>query len=341
MSKELERFQKLLRELFQFDSADLDFGIYRILNARRDLFEDWIESRLPEKVRAALSKGVVKEDAGLAERLRDLSAKLLDEQEDDAVIDGDGRLRDDIKGKTAKEYRALWQARRETGDTGPSASEAEIYNRLYDFFRRYYDDGDFLSLRRYGADNAYAVPYNGEEVLLHWANKDQYYIKTGEHFTDYRFRAGDKADAWHVEFKLTRAESDRDNTKATDKRFFFFDHANTDIDADIHTLTIPVVYRAATTAESETLGSRNQQDALNAEAATRLLGKQKIKAQPVLAGALAQDISDEGNEPQTLLARQLRRYTRRNTSDFFLPQGPGRVPYPRAGLLAQGRGAQA
>ena len=26
------RLQKLLKELFQFDSADLDFGIYRILN---------------------------------------------------------------------------------------------------------------------------------------------------------------------------------------------------------------------------------------------------------------------------------------------------------------------
>ena len=29
---ELARFQTLLRELFQFDCADLDFGIYRIMN---------------------------------------------------------------------------------------------------------------------------------------------------------------------------------------------------------------------------------------------------------------------------------------------------------------------
>ncbi len=58
----------------------------------------------------------------------------------------------------------------------------------FDFFRRCYEDGYFLSLRRYGPDD---VPYKRPEVMLHWANCDQYYVKTGEHFSDYRFRAGD------------------------------------------------------------------------------------------------------------------------------------------------------
>lgn len=317
MSKDLERFQILLRELFQFDCADLDFGLYRILNARRDLFEDWIDNRLPEKVRHALSRGVLKDDAGQAERLARLAQTLRDEH-GEACIDGDGLLGDAISGKTASEYRALWQARHSHG--GPQAAdalEADIYNRLYDFFRRYYEDGDFLSLRRYGAGNAYAVPYNGEEVLLHWANKDQYYVKTGEHFTDYRFRAGDKADAWHVDFKLTRAESDRDNTKAADKRYFFFDVANAEVDAAARVLTVPVVYRAATETEAEPLG-RNGQDALNDDVAKKLPAKQKLKAQPALQAALQVNVSDNADKPQTLLARHLRRYTRRNTSDFFI-----------------------
>ena len=34
----------------------------------------------------------------------------------------------------------------------------------------------------------YAIPYEGEEVTLHWANKDQYYIKTSEYLRDYAFR---------------------------------------------------------------------------------------------------------------------------------------------------------
>lgn len=29
-----EKFRKLLGELFQFESSDLDFGIYRVLNCK-------------------------------------------------------------------------------------------------------------------------------------------------------------------------------------------------------------------------------------------------------------------------------------------------------------------
>jgi hypothetical protein len=38
-SEAQKRFQTLLRELFQFDSADLDFGIYRIMNHKRAVIE--------------------------------------------------------------------------------------------------------------------------------------------------------------------------------------------------------------------------------------------------------------------------------------------------------------
>ena len=34
-----EKFQRLLRELFQFDCADLDFGIYRIMNYKRGMLD--------------------------------------------------------------------------------------------------------------------------------------------------------------------------------------------------------------------------------------------------------------------------------------------------------------
>ncbi len=44
-----------------------------------------------------------------------------------------------------------------------------------------------LFLRRYKKD-VYAIPYEGEEVKLHWANADQYYIKTSEYFKKYNFK---------------------------------------------------------------------------------------------------------------------------------------------------------
>lgn len=314
----LVRFQSLLRELFQFDSADLDFGIYRILNTRRGLFEDWIGNQLPAAVREALSSGAVAKSDAEAQRLVELASKLREEQEDDAVIDGDGRLREGITGRTAREYREFWGARQASSQPASAdAREADIYNRLYDFFRRYYEDGDFLSLRRYGAHDAYAVPYNGQEVMLHWANRDQYYVKTGEHFTDYRFRSGDKADAWHVEFKLQQAHTDRDNSKASEKRYFMFDTAAAVLDAESRTLVVPVAWRAVTEAEAAKLPARNQQDAINEEAEKKLLGKQAIKAETGLLASLKADAGSD-DRPKTLLAAHLRRYTRRNTSDFFI-----------------------
>src|SRR5690625_7739699 len=67
-----------------------------------------------------------------------------------------------------------------------SALENEVFSGLTNFFRRYYHAGDFLSLRRYKKD-VYDIPYEGEEVKLHWANADQYYMKTSEYSPDYSF----------------------------------------------------------------------------------------------------------------------------------------------------------
>jgi hypothetical protein len=39
-SEALQRFQGLLKELFEFECADLDFGIYRIRNHKREVIRD-------------------------------------------------------------------------------------------------------------------------------------------------------------------------------------------------------------------------------------------------------------------------------------------------------------
>ena len=135
-----------LKEIFQTDRADLDFGIYRILNSRSAEINHYLSRELPAQVKAALAD---------------------------------------------------------------KAQEAAVYNHLLTFFARYYDAGDFISQRRYKG-NTYAIPYNGEEVMLHWANKDQYYTKSGENFSDYRFTL---SDGRRVHFKLVAADTAKDNQK--------------------------------------------------------------------------------------------------------------------------------
>lgn len=59
-TKQNAKFQELvakLREIFQIDRPELDFGIYRILNARAGEINDYLENRLADKVQAALTAG--------------------------------------------------------------------------------------------------------------------------------------------------------------------------------------------------------------------------------------------------------------------------------------------
>jgi adenine-specific DNA-methyltransferase len=88
-----------------------------------------------------------------------------------------------------------------------------VFSHLLAFFSRYYKDGDFISQRRYKGDT-YAIPYAGEEVMLHWANKDQYYTKSGENFANYSFKL---EDGRTVHFRLVAADTAKDNRKDNDK----------------------------------------------------------------------------------------------------------------------------
>jgi adenine-specific DNA-methyltransferase len=87
--------------------------------------------------------------------------------------------------------------------------ENEVFSLLANFFKRYFDNGDFISMRRYKKE-VYAIPYEGEEVKLHWANADQYYIKTSEYFKVYRFKL---ANGKTVAFELIEASTEQNNNK--------------------------------------------------------------------------------------------------------------------------------
>jgi len=187
MTSTQEKFQGLLRELFQFDCADLDFGIYRIMNYKRDVIEQFIAQGLPKAVSDELEKGILADQAQAARELKDVTEQIKEALGMEA-LDPKGNLAEAFHNTPlGRKYQGLrirvgiWRDR--------EALEAAIFNHLYAFFSRYYQDGDFISKRRYTRRQRYAIPYNGEEVYLYWANHDQYYVKTCEHFQDYTFKA--------------------------------------------------------------------------------------------------------------------------------------------------------
>ena len=54
-----KKLQSLLRKLFQFESADLDFGIYRIMNKKRGAIERFIAKDSPKSISQELSQGAL------------------------------------------------------------------------------------------------------------------------------------------------------------------------------------------------------------------------------------------------------------------------------------------
>src|SRR5258707_2571 len=61
----VQKFKRLLSELFMFDHADLDFGIYRIMNAKRDEIRRFLDDDLLPQVR----KEIEHLDTGKLEQL--------------------------------------------------------------------------------------------------------------------------------------------------------------------------------------------------------------------------------------------------------------------------------
>ncbi len=183
MNNALERLQQLLKELFQIeDAADLDFGIYRIMKQKRAEVIAFIDKRLPLIVDEALESGALSRLSAQAEERRQVTDQIR-ENLGEYAISPSGKLNADFHDTPlGKRYLALPP---EVPEADSKQLEASIFNRLYTFFSRYYDQGDFLSKRRFSKRQKYALPYNGEEIYLHWANSDQYYVKTGSYFLDY------------------------------------------------------------------------------------------------------------------------------------------------------------
>ena len=185
MESAQEKFQGLLRELFQFDCAELDFGIYRVMNYKRDVIEKFIAEGLPKAISDELEKGILADQAQAARELKEVAGQIKELLGHD-VLDPKGNLAEAFHNTPlGRKYQGLrirvgiWRDR--------EALEAAIFNHLYAFFSRYYQDGDFISKHRYTRRQRYAIPYNGEEVYLYC--HDQYYVKTGEYFQDYTFKA--------------------------------------------------------------------------------------------------------------------------------------------------------
>lgn len=286
-----ETLIKILKGMFQFDQADLDFGVYRIMNMKHNEISAFLDYTLPKQINEELARLVSTHDTDEIEKL------------EKAILSNRG-----LGVSTSELEVKLSEKKSKIIDS--SAFESDIYNHLCEFFSRYYDDGDFISERRY-SNGTYAIPYDGEEVKLHWANADQYYVKTSEYFKEYSFKLGEAT----VVFKIVDAETEKDNNKAKEKRYFQL-NAEKSHEFKGHTLTIYLVYKVdenkAKETESEEKGKKRKKQA---EFNYQIIDAVKEDCMKRHLFAALFELDDKG---RTKLERQLDRYTAKNTFDYFI-----------------------
>ena len=302
MTDRLQRFISLMREIFELDKSDLDFGIYRIINIRKKAVETFLAKGLPEKIRETLAP-FAKDTTELEKRIAE-----IERQCEELGIDISASK------KLSEEYSELKSQIAAGADL--SGLELSVYSSLYHFFSRYYEEGDFISKRRY-KEGVYALPYEGEEVRLYWANQDQYYVKSSENFRDYTF-----ADSGYtVHFRLVRATTEQNNNKESreNKRvFMLFDEKDEcpgihtfEYNADERKLIICFTYDIP----------KNKKIKYEEENLAKI--RQYLVSDPSMgerAAVLLRNLSSDKKKASSVLEKHLRAYTARNTFNYFIHQ---------------------
>ena len=320
MSQQFEKLTTLLKELFQLDRPDLDFGFYRIMHAKSEEITQFLEHDLLPQVQKALSQYKSADKAELEKELAEMEEQARKLEADPDTLPKVVALRRRID-EEAVDLNAL---------------EAEVYDHLYSFFRRYYSEGDFLSKRVY-KPGVYTIPYEGEEVKLHWANADQYYIKTDEYLRNYTFRLrpDDQDDPMRVHFRLVdAAEGEHDNVKVDEnkKRVFLLidegfiaeEPGETRLELAIH-----FEYRLATVedwpeAERDGKSRPPAQKDLIALAEKRILAVSNADITRWIKALRESHVTTNGEVADySRLRAHLNRYTARNTFDYFIHKDLG------------------
>ena len=295
MNQHYEAFRKKLQEIFMMDHAELDFGIYRIMNHKRNQINDFLDKQLLPQVEKTLQE-YVKTDDTLQQELT-------------KAIEGCKNL-----GIDPDTNPKVQQLRQQIAQSSTSIDDLQntVFSRLTQFFSRYYEGGDFVSQRRYktGGNSAYAIPYNGEEVKLYWANYDQYYIKTSEYFKNYTFKL---RDGRRICFVLVDASTEQNNNKNTNGMERRFDILRSEegqpvveeVEGELH---ISFTY--------ELMPKATKQKDLNEKAFEALSAVIPAAWQDLL---MKEQVTDEN----VLLKKHINAYTAKNSFDYFIHKDLG------------------
>ncbi len=136
--KQRKRLISLLEELFQLDQPDLDFGFYKIMHAKAQTVSNFIQDDLLKIIRDAFGAA----DEAKTETARFKYEQAIEQAKSFGAADPEAT-------EPVQKAKAIYDASKNI-----DANEGEIYEHLYRFFERYYDNGDFMSRRYFVRETA-------------------------------------------------------------------------------------------------------------------------------------------------------------------------------------------
>lgn len=288
-----DRFKNLLRDMFRIESSDLDFGIYRIMNYKRDEINKFIDDDLDNYIEIEIADIYESKISGEKQELLELERQLKKLGVDTNDSEEYMTLRENIEKEEYAETK-----------------EIDIYEHIYNFFKRYYDNGDFISQMRYSQDTKYVVPYNGEEIYFHWANKEQYYVKTSEDFVRYIY----DYKGIEVEFIVDNAELNKNNVKIEENRYFILKEDFFQYNDEINKVNIYFEYRSLKDNEKKEYNKQNTQRDINKNMIKFINNKIEHDYKEKLGTLLSFDQKTN----KGVMENHLHKYTKKNTSDYFI-----------------------
>lgn len=280
----MKTFQKKLGTMFRKEDSSFNWGVYRIINQRNQDVDEFIDKEIPHI---------------LKENLSELSVESLEEIEKEIQKVKQSIQDAGLNYEESPKYKDLLEQKNKLAKV--DSYEILIYNYLLEFFSRYYRDGDFIS-RFYFKNDSYVVPYDGSEVYMHWATKDQYYVKTADEYKRLSLTVGDTS----IVLRVVKTESEKNNNKSKSKKFFILDEEKPfEKDEDSNELFI-------------NLNLVDENDEIKS------LGGKADKKQIKLNNQICEETIEYLNEhgisfdKNTVFETTLKKFQRRYTEDFFI-----------------------
>jgi len=238
MSKEnsIDKLKFFLKEMFQFNANDLDFGIYRIYNLKRKEIENFIVGKNEQCLEPIINKTLeLVSNIEKQVELTSLTAYLKKFNQENLVNDPAGNF-DKIQqlilnfGTDDAEKEGLTTALTASTKEFNITDEIKdkIYNHILGYFEMYYSNGDFGYNNR--SINLYKVPYeadyDGNDTMFHWKHKGSLYIKTGNSFNAIKFKLKHLDKEFELRLETNEESSDeevaRNNNKDTKLKHYEF-----------------------------------------------------------------------------------------------------------------------